>query len=137
MTQNAIEVCAAVIKNDGRFLLARRPENGHLPGLWEFPGGKLHDGESLKQCTRREIQEELGRDISARERIATIEHRYPEKIVRLHFMACSLDGDYEECPNAETEYGWFEINQMQTLELAAADRRFVNDFLTNPNRDRG
>jgi 8-oxo-dGTP diphosphatase len=131
MTQKTIEVCAAVIENGGRFLLARRPDDSHLPGLWEFPGGKLHDGETLDECICREIREELGREIIARERIGVIEHSYPEKTVHLHFLACRLKrNDDEECPAAETEYGWFEPTQIHELELAAADRRFVDDLLS-------
>ena len=54
------DVTAAVIRKNGRLLIAQRPLGGRLGGLWEFPGGKVEPGETLKQCLRREIKEELG-----------------------------------------------------------------------------
>lgn len=123
-----IEVCAAVIEHGSRFLLARRPPGGHLAGFWEFPGGKVDVGESIEDCIRREIQEELGREIRVGGRLAVIEHRYPEKIVRLHFLTCFLNGDEVDCPKAEWEYGWFAAGEIPELNLAPADRRFVETW---------
>jgi 8-oxo-dGTP pyrophosphatase MutT (NUDIX family) len=54
-----ITVAAAVIQQDGRYLLCRRPAHKRHGGLWEFPGGKLHDGESVTDAIRRELREEL------------------------------------------------------------------------------
>ncbi len=124
-TENFIEVCAAVIRHDSRVLLARRPPDSHLAGLWEFPGGKVHDGESLSDCIRREIREELGRHIEVHDHVATIDHQYPEKNIRLHFFECSLVENDDQCPSAEWEYDWFDSDEVLGLELAPADRRFV------------
>ena len=57
-------VVAAVIEEDGRFLVARRLRGTHLAGYWEFPGGKTGDGEALEDALRREIREELNTGIS-------------------------------------------------------------------------
>src|SRR5687768_5506033 len=58
------DVTAGVIRReDGKILIAQRPVDKMLGGLWEFPGGKRHDGESLPECLRREIDEELGIEI--------------------------------------------------------------------------
>ena len=119
-----IEVCAAVIRHGSRVLLARRPPGSHLAGLWEFPGGKVHDDESLPDCIRREIREELDRDIAVNDHVATVEHQYPEKNIRLHFFDCTLVEGEEDCPGAEWEYGWFEPDEIPRLDLAPADRRF-------------
>ena len=58
-------VVAAVIEQDGRFLVARRLRGTHLGGYWEFPGGKIGDGEALEDALRREIREELTRASAA------------------------------------------------------------------------
>jgi 8-oxo-dGTP diphosphatase len=57
-------VAVALIDVDGRVLLARRPEGKHLAGLWEFPGGKVHDGETPEAAVVRELREELAVDIT-------------------------------------------------------------------------
>ncbi len=54
-----IEVAAGLIQRDGRYLIARRKAGVHLAGYWEFPGGKREHGESLEECLRRELREEL------------------------------------------------------------------------------
>ncbi|MEI8395876.1 MAG: 8-oxo-dGTP diphosphatase MutT [Rhodospirillaceae bacterium] len=55
-------VAAALVDTDGRVLLAQRPEGKHMAGLWEFPGGKVHQGETPEAALVRELQEELGID---------------------------------------------------------------------------
>ena len=55
-----VEVVAAVVERDGRYLITRRLEGTHLAGLWEFPGGKILPGEKPEDALRRELQEELG-----------------------------------------------------------------------------
>lgn len=55
----------ALVDADGRVLLAQRPEGKAMAGLWEFPGGKVHDGETPEACLIRELREELGIDVSA------------------------------------------------------------------------
>jgi A/G-specific adenine glycosylase len=71
------DVTAAVIMDeDGRVLIAQRPPDGMLGGLWEFPGGKREPGESLTDCLRREIREELAVEIAVGEQIGTVRHAY-------------------------------------------------------------
>ena len=85
-----IEVSAALIFRNGKLLIAQRQANAHLGGLWEFPGGKREAGETFEQCLTREIQEELGVEISVGELFETITHSYPEKTVHLKFFRCRL-----------------------------------------------
>jgi len=84
-----IDVAAAVIVLDGRVLLARRI-GGYLDGLWEFPGGKMEGRESPQQAAEREISEELNLRIRAGKRLLVLEHDYPDKRIRLHFVHCTL-----------------------------------------------
>src|SRR6266403_2953446 len=58
-------VAVALIDVDGRVLLAERPEGKSMAGLWEFPGGKVHDGETPEAALIRELKEELGIDVTA------------------------------------------------------------------------
>ena len=81
-----VHVAAAVIYGqDGRILLAKRPDHVHQGGLWEFPGGKLRDGESVQAALSRELEEELGIQVIAGEPLVQISHDYPDKLVLLDF----------------------------------------------------
>ena len=74
-----IVVVAAVIEQDGRFLVARRLKGTHLAGYWEFPGGKVHHGETQEAALQREIAEELNTGISNARKIFHTAHAYPER----------------------------------------------------------
>lgn len=76
-------VAAAVIRRDGNILIARRPDDKHQGGLWEFPGGKVEDGEPVRQALVRELEEELGIVATASRPLIRITHDYPDKSVCL------------------------------------------------------
>ena len=90
MTERIV-VVAAVIEENGKFLVARRLEGTHLAGFWEFPGGKVHDGETHEEALAREIAEELSSGISDLRRIFHTAHTYPERTVDLHFYQGGAD----------------------------------------------
>ena len=71
-------------------MITRRKGGVYLGGLWEFPGGKREPGESLEDCLRRELREELGVEITEPVRYRVIRHDYPDKAVELHFFRCSI-----------------------------------------------
>lgn len=72
-----------VINSEGAICIALRPEGKHLAGYWEFPGGKVEQGESVFKALQRELKEELAIDIHAAERLTEINFNYPEKTVCL------------------------------------------------------
>jgi 8-oxo-dGTP diphosphatase len=74
-----------LVKPDGQFLLAQRPDGKPYAGYWEFPGGKLEKGESVEAALGRELHEELGITIGDCERWRVLEHDYPHAYVRLYF----------------------------------------------------
>ncbi|NLI78527.1 MAG: (deoxy)nucleoside triphosphate pyrophosphohydrolase [Candidatus Riflebacteria bacterium] len=115
-----IDVAAAVIIRGGEVLLARRV-GGYLDGLWEFPGGKMEPGESAPAAAEREILEELHLHVRARARVLVLEHDYPDKRIRLHFVTCSL----LPVPPAATpahETGWFPPDRFPWAEFCPADQ---------------
>ncbi len=119
----AIEVVAAVIERDGKLLITRRPEGSHLSGLWEFPGGKPQPGETFEQALRREIDEELGAEVSVGERIETIEWQYPDKRVRLVFFRCDVRG--EPRPLEGQEMAWVTPAELARYEFPPADAALI------------
>ena len=80
----------ALIDPDGRVLLAQRPEGKHLAGLWEFPGGKVHDGETPETALIRELDEELGIDVvaSCLAPFTFASHAYPEFHLLMPLYVC-------------------------------------------------
>lgn len=83
------QIGVAVIWNDqGQILIDRRPQQGLLGGLWEFPGGKVEPGETIEACIRREILEEIGINIEVGPHLITIEHTYTHFHVTLNVHHC-------------------------------------------------
>ncbi|MES3039985.1 MAG: 8-oxo-dGTP diphosphatase MutT [Pseudomonadota bacterium] len=84
MTRQRVQVVAAVIRaQDGRVLLAQRPQYKHQGGLWEFPGGKVEPGETEVEALQRELHEELGLWAETLSPLIRIQHDYPDKSVEL------------------------------------------------------
>jgi 8-oxo-dGTP diphosphatase len=123
-----IEVVAAVIERQGEFLVARRLAGTHLAGYWEFPGGKVHDGETREQALRREIKEELNTGITALQEIFTTSHTYPERIVDLHFYRGALTGKPE--PVLGQELRWIQRPEFAALTFPPADAELIARLVT-------
>lgn len=90
------EVIAGVLVEDGKVLIARRPEDRMLGGLWEFPGGKQEEGETLREALKREFMEELGVDVSVGEKVVEVPHQYSHLSINLHAFWCRrVEGEPE------------------------------------------
>jgi 8-oxo-dGTP diphosphatase len=118
-----IVVVAAVIERNGEFLVARRLEGTHLAGYWEFPGGKVYDGESLEQALQREIVEELNTGVAGLQKIFHTSHAYPERTIELHFYRGMLTGTPE--PVLGQELRWITRREFASLEFPAADAELI------------
>lgn len=124
----AVQVAAGLICQDGRYLIARRKANVHLGGLWEFPGGRCESGESLEECLRRELREELAIVISRPVPFQTIRYEYPEKTVELHFFRCAIvEGQASAVDCAEIR--WVEPHEFASFEFPPADQPVVDALL--------
>jgi 8-oxo-dGTP diphosphatase len=125
-----VDVVAAVIEQDGRYLLTLRADGTHLAGHWEFPGGKVAAGESDVESLRREIREELGASIDVGERMLTTTFAYPTQTVRLHFYRCTL----LDPPTAllGQEMRWVGPAELRTLPMPPGDAELI-DLLTEKN----
>jgi 8-oxo-dGTP diphosphatase len=118
-----IVVTAAVVENDGAFLVTRRLKGTHLEGCWEFPGGKCEAGESLESCLAREIQEELGAGVRVGQKVFAVTHDYPERTVELHFFECELTATPH--PRIGQEMRWVPRSELDALEFPPADAELI------------
>lgn len=112
-----IDVVAAILWRDGRFLAVKRPEGKPMAGYWEFPGGKVRAGESLQDALAREIAEELGLAVGRSRAFAEKRHAYEHAKVRLYFM------QVEEWHGEPRALEGQDLAWMDPLE--AAGRRFL------------
>ena len=120
-------VVAVIAERDGRFLVARRLQGTHLAGCWEFPGGKVHDGETNEAALEREIDEELGCTVAGLTRVFRTAHDYPERTVELHFFRGTLVG----APEARLgqELRWIRREEFASLEFPPADAELIDQLL--------
>jgi mutator protein MutT len=117
-----IPVVAAVIRHGDRLLLGRRPRHKRHGGLWEFPGGKVDDDESLAEAARRELAEELALHVlHVGDRLTAVEDGASPFVIEFHPVAVTGQPRAIE----HEEVGWFTLDELASMELAPADARFV------------
>lgn len=114
-------VAGAVIVRDDRVLIAQRPQTGLLAGMWEFPGGKLEDGETFPQALIREIQEELDAQIDVGNEIGIYRHAYTHFKVTLHAFRCTLVKK-EPRPLEAQALAWVSLDQLDDYPMGKIDR---------------
>src|SRR5438552_18299783 len=98
MANRIVRVVAAVIEREGKYLITQRREEAVLPGLWEFPGGKVDPGESDEQALHREVLGRIGVDVDVAHKLAERHHAYEKYDVHLTLYSCRIGGGRE--PNA-------------------------------------
>jgi 8-oxo-dGTP diphosphatase len=127
-----IEVVAAIIIYENKILCVQRGENklSYISKKYEFPGGKMEDGETKSETIKREILEELHMVIEVKEDFLTVKHEYPDFILEMHSFIC-------ECRNntvtltEHIDFKWLDISELNTLDWAAADVPIVNKLVMN------
>jgi A/G-specific adenine glycosylase len=124
------DIGAGILMNEaGEVLIALRPENAMLGGLWEFPGGKKEDGESIKETVVRELGEELGVEVEIVEPFMKLKHAYSHFKITLHAYICVLvQGDPK--PKTSQELQWVAIDQLDQFPFPKANRRLTNKLMS-------
>jgi 8-oxo-dGTP diphosphatase len=118
-----IEVVAAIIHHDGAYFATQRGY-GEFEGMWEFPGGKIEPGESREDALKREIQEELGVDITIGELLCTTEYDYPTFHLTMHCYLCSVaSGEIELREHKSAQ--WLTAETLDSVEWLPADEKII------------
>jgi 8-oxo-dGTP diphosphatase len=121
-------VTCALILDDRRVLATRRSATMPLPGKWEFPGGKLHEGESEEEGIRREITEELAIDIRLLQKLTPSTWDYGTfSITLIPFVAEYTGGVLHLAEHSEAR--WLTADELPGLDWAPADLPIVAEFL--------
>lgn len=120
------QIGVALISNQqGKILIDRRKTQGEMGGLWEFPGGKIEVGETIEECIKREIKEELGIEIIVGNHVVTISHRYEKFIVTLYVHDCQhLSGEPQalECD----EILWVKSSELNQYQFPQANTQIID-----------
>lgn len=128
-TRGTIAVACALIERDGKVLAARRPLAKAQGGKWEFPGGKLHEGELARDALVREIAEELRVAINVGDALAPSTHDYGAFAITLHPFRCSIAAGAPN-PVEHEAIAWLEPGELAGLDWAAADVPVVASYLS-------
>jgi len=126
-------VAAAVIQRDKQVLIARRPPNGLLGGMWEFPGGKVKPGEDLASCLQREICEELDVQIQVGTPLGVYRHAYTHFRVTLHAFRCRLLNGSEPKPIEASALHWAALEELADFPMGKIDRQISRDLFQTAN----
>ncbi|WP_027856140.1 Nudix family hydrolase [Marinobacterium jannaschii] len=129
VAKKIVHVAAAVIVDDhGRILLAKRPDDKHQGGLWEFPGGKVESGEPVSSALLRELDEELGITVMASFPLIKVPYHYPDKSVLLDvYKVTAFTG--EAYGREGQQVRWVEPADLDDYQFPAANRPIVNAAL--------
>ena len=113
-------VTAGIIVSEGKILLTRRGKNESVPGKWEFPGGKVEPGETVKQCLERELFEELHIATQSGETLGESVYKYDHGEFRLIAISSRIiSGDIKL--SVHDKYEWVELHDLLSFDLAPAD----------------
>jgi 8-oxo-dGTP diphosphatase len=127
-----LNVVAAVVAEEDAFLLTERQKGTHLAGLWEFPGGKIAEGESHAEALAREMREELDVDVAVHELLLSTRHDYDDRTVTLHFYRCELRGTPR--PVLGQAMRWVPRAELATLGLPPADDELITLLTSSGDR---
>ena len=127
-----IEVVAGVIFWGNLILCVQRPKNKlhYISEKFEFPGGKIEEGETKEEALHRELLEELNISTKIKKLFLTVVHEYPDFEITMHSFICEVD--YKKINlNEHISQEWLTINELQKLDWAAADIPIVNKLISN------
>jgi 8-oxo-dGTP diphosphatase len=122
-----IRIVAAEVERDGTFLITQRRPEAELPLLWEFPGGRVRDGESDSDALRRAIHDRLGCDVQVGHRVLLVTHAYSGYTLDMVVYRCGVLGDPQ--PLRVHAVQWVAPEQFGDFRFPGADQQTVDKLL--------
>lgn len=125
---NPIEVGCAIIRHQGKILIAQRKPQDTLGGYWEFPGGKKKSVETMEECLIREAEEELGVLIHPARFLQRVTHAYSEKKLILHFYLCDWKSGEPLARDCQA-FAWIVPEEMRDYKFPPADSDIIKELI--------
>ncbi|MEM6281282.1 MAG: A/G-specific adenine glycosylase [Chloroflexota bacterium] len=124
------DVAAGMVWNEaGQVLIAQRPLDGLLGGLWEFPGGKQEPGETLPECLKRELREELAMEVDVGEVFAVVKHAFTHFKITLHAFTCTyVDTGTPPQAIGVKDFAWVTPDELAQYSFGKADRQVIEEL---------
>lgn len=125
-----VEVVAAILKHGDEILCAQRGESKleYISKKFEFPGGKIEEGETKKEALKRELEEELSINPNINDLYLTVVHQYPDFELTMHSFLCEISTK-EISLNEHISSKWLKKDKLLSLNWAAADIPIVNKLM--------
>jgi A/G-specific adenine glycosylase len=119
-----VQIAVGVVFKNGRVLITRRPSQGLLGGLWEFPGGKLRENESPAAACVREIKEEVNLDVIAEKPLALIRHAYSHFRIHMHVFRCRFTAGRVHL-RGPVDHRWVRMTEIGRFPFPKANHKFI------------
>lgn len=119
------KVSAGIVCRNGKILICQRPEGKSLAGFWEFPGGKLEEGESLQDCLKRELKEELDIEVAVGDFFMESVYQYEFGEISLNAYFATLSADQEPVLKEHPQLAWINPKDLGAYAFAPADLPIV------------
>jgi A/G-specific adenine glycosylase len=119
------DVAVGLVYDGDKLLILKRSDDQMLGGLWEFPGGKLEEGETPKMAVKREIMEETGLTVAVGKKLAVVKHAYSHFSITMHAFRCELQGDVKN-PNCDRSWHWITEDQLKDYAFPKANHKIFS-----------
>ena len=123
-----LEVVAALICREDKYLICKRAAHKSNGGLWEFPGGKIEAGETPQAALQRECAEELAVQLTVGEMLLQVTHSYPHATIHLQLFACMVESG-EPQPLEPQQICWVSRAELAQYQFSPADQYFVEKLI--------
>ena len=119
------DVTAGVIWRDDLLLIAQRPLDGLLGGLWEFPGGKREPGETLPECLKRELREEMNIEVEVGRQLAVVKHAFTHFRLTMHAFECQYASAGDPEALGVSDWRWVSLSELDAYAFPVVDQKII------------
>jgi 8-oxo-dGTP diphosphatase len=127
VSKPSFRIAVALVQRETRWLVALRRPDAHLPGLWEFPGGKCETDEAPAAAAIRELREECGVDATAERALAPVFYEYPDRCVNITPVLCRWQSG-EAWPIGSEECRWVSVRELHRLEMPPVNAEIIRQL---------